>query len=68
MFTLYIIFISQFTYYIPCSCGGYLDALPQNGHILLDTTLVLLAGAGIYLYKNLAQNLPKNALIKHRRV
>src|SRR5438445_13816965 len=39
LFTLYIVAISQFTYYVPCSCGGFLDRLPQNAHILLNCSL-----------------------------
>ena len=51
LFTTYLITISQFTYYIPCSCGGFLDSLPHAEHIILNICIVLMAILEIYLEK-----------------
>lgn len=40
-FCWYIIAITQFSTYIPCSCGGLLQQLSWNQHLLLNTVLVI---------------------------
>jgi hypothetical protein len=52
VFTLYILGLSQFTYYIPCSCGGLIDTLPNVVHIFLNAVLAVLAMLAIYLEKD----------------
>ena len=52
LFTGYIIAIDQFTYYVPCSCGGILENLPENVHLVMNITFMVLALGGIYITKN----------------
>lgn len=51
LFTLYLILIKNFSFYIPCSCGGWLQLLPANFHIIFNTILTILAFTGVYLQK-----------------
>ena len=50
MFTGYIIAITKFSEYIPCSCGGILSKMGWNQHLLFNIVFVLLALIGILLY------------------
>ncbi|MEC3880210.1 MauE/DoxX family redox-associated membrane protein [Parapedobacter sp. 10938] len=47
MFTAYIIAILNFSYYIPCSCGGILSSLGWTEHIIFNLVFVGLAIVGI---------------------
>lgn len=47
MFTAYIFAILNFSNYIPCSCGGILERLGWNEHLLFNIFFILLALAGI---------------------
>lgn len=53
LFTFYVIAISQLSYYISCSCGGVLEMLPNDMHIVLNIALSLLALTALYLEKDL---------------
>jgi uncharacterized membrane protein YphA (DoxX/SURF4 family) len=48
LFTLYIVWVNSFSYYIPCGCGGFLEKLSANMHIFLNALFILLALTGIY--------------------
>lgn len=50
MFTAYIVAILKFSDYIPCSCGGVLQNMTWNQHLLFNIFFMLLALAGIMLY------------------
>lgn len=52
MFTAYIIAITQFSEYIPCSCGGILQHMTWNAHLLFNLLFVGLALTGILLFSN----------------
>lgn len=52
LFTLYIIAITQFSDYIPCSCGGVLEHMSWNQHLAFNVIFVFLAIVGIYLDPN----------------
>ena len=65
IFTVYLIANSQFSYYIPCSCGGFLESLPQTEHIILNSVFVLLGIWGIYLEKNIKNHLK---IIDHKKL
>jgi hypothetical protein len=43
MFTTYIIVITHFGDYIPCSCGGVLQNLTWTSHLIFNSVFVLLA-------------------------
>jgi hypothetical protein len=50
IFTAYIIAILQFSYTIPCSCGGVLSKLSWQTHLVFNIGFMVLAAAGILLY------------------
>jgi len=50
MFTAYIIAIAKFSDYIPCSCGGVLQNMSWNQHLVFNIAFVLLALVGIVLH------------------
>jgi uncharacterized membrane protein YphA (DoxX/SURF4 family) len=52
MFTSYIIAITRFSEYIPCSCGGVLQHMNWNQHLLFNLLLVLLSLTSILFYQN----------------
>ena len=49
MFSAYIVAITRFSEYIPCSCGGILDRLSWNDHLLFNFIFIVLSVAGILL-------------------
>lgn len=49
VFTAYIYAILNFSNQIPCSCGGVLESMNWNQHLLFNVGFVLLAIVGIYL-------------------
>lgn len=52
MFTTYIIAITKFSEYVPCSCGGVLQRLTWNQHLLFNIGFLILGLAGIILQSN----------------
>jgi uncharacterized membrane protein YphA (DoxX/SURF4 family) len=61
IFTAYIIAILQFSYTIPCSCGGVLSKLTWQTHLVFNIGFLILSAAGIIIYpgKGEAENLYK---------
>ncbi len=59
LFTAYIIAILNFSYYIPCSCGGILSSLGWTEHVIFNLVFVVLAIVGIIL--SVAGQRPANA-------
>jgi len=49
MFTAYIFIILNYSSYIPCSCGGILEKLGWNEHILFNLFFILLSIVSILL-------------------
>ncbi|RFM28675.1 MauE/DoxX family redox-associated membrane protein [Deminuibacter soli] len=49
MFTTYIIVILKWSDYIPCSCGGVLQQMNWNQHLIFNTVFILLGAAGVML-------------------
>jgi hypothetical protein len=49
IFTFYIIAITQFSYFIPCSCGGVLASLGWREHLYFNIVFVILAAAAVCL-------------------
>lgn len=43
LFTVYIIAILQFSYYIPCSCGGILQSMGWKEHLVFNIAFMMLA-------------------------
>ena len=54
LFTAYLIIMLNFSYYIPCSCGGILEKLSWNQHILFNFFFIAISAAGaIMQHKNI---------------
>jgi hypothetical protein len=51
LFTAYIIAITRFSDYVPCSCGGILERLDWNQHLVFNSVFVVLSVIAILLYK-----------------
>ena len=49
MFTAYIIAILNFSSYIPCSCGGVLENLGWQEHLIFNISFVFLAATGVFI-------------------
>lgn len=49
MFTSYIYIILNYSSFVPCSCGGLLEELSWNQHILFNMGFVILISFAIYL-------------------
>lgn len=49
LFTAYILIILNFSYYIPCACGGILEGLSWSGHVVLNSLFVGLIIIGIVI-------------------
>jgi hypothetical protein len=49
LFTAYLTIMLNFSYYIPCSCGGVLEYLSWDQHILFNAFFIVIAGAGVLL-------------------
>lgn len=62
MFTTYIVMVTQFSPFVPCSCGGVLQKLGWTEHLIFNITFVALAAIGIILHVRLNRNLKPIAL------
>lgn len=49
MFSLYIYFILNFSYYIPCSCGGVLQNMSWSQHLVFNVFFCLISFAGLLM-------------------
>lgn len=49
IFTLYIIWVLEFSENIPCSCGGIISNFSWQEHLIFNMCFVFLGGLGIYL-------------------
>jgi uncharacterized membrane protein YphA (DoxX/SURF4 family) len=56
MFTAYIVAILNFSYYIPCSCGGILERLGWEEHLAFNIIFVLHAISGIVLWNKVSKD------------
>jgi hypothetical protein len=50
MFTSYIYIILNYSSFIPCSCGGILEKMSWNEHLLFNIAFVILSTLAIILY------------------
>lgn len=49
MFTVYIFIILHYSDFVPCSCGGVLEDLSWNEHLVFNIVFILLAAVAIAL-------------------
>lgn len=54
MFSVYIIIMTNFSPFVPCSCGGILEKMSWNQHLIFNIGFVILGFVGLMLY-------PKNS-------
>ena len=59
MFTAYIYIILNFSAFVPCSCGGVLENMTWNQHLVFNICFIILAGIAILL-------MPNNLQINHK--
>lgn len=50
MFTTYIYIILNFSAFVPCSCGGILQKLTWNQHLVFNSVFILLAIIALIIY------------------
>lgn len=55
MFTVYIVAITKFSTYIPCSCGGVLQDMTWNQHLIFNIAFVLMAVISILWFQRQEQ-------------
>ncbi|WP_414017898.1 MauE/DoxX family redox-associated membrane protein [Chitinophaga sancti] len=51
IFTMYIIAITQFSTFIPCSCGGILQQMTWNQHLFFNLIFVVLGIISVLIYR-----------------
>lgn len=56
MFTAYIFIILNYSSFVPCSCGGILEKMGWEEHLIFNSVFIMLAAAGILI---LAVEVPK---------
>lgn len=66
MFTAYIFIILNYTSFVPCSCGGVLEKLGWQSHLIFNMFFVFLAVLGIILYKD--NGTQKFHFVKNKRI
>lgn len=49
LFTFYLMAMLRLSYFIPCSCGGVLQHLSWNAHIVFNIIFVIFATIGVLL-------------------
>jgi hypothetical protein len=59
LFTAYLVIMLNFSFYIPCSCGGVLEYLSWEQHIVFNSFFIVMAGAGVLLktYNTTSKNI-----------
>lgn len=50
MFTVYIFIILHYSSFIPCSCGGILEKMTWNVHLIFNMLFMMLAISALYFY------------------
>jgi len=59
-FTGYVWLILNYSYFIPCSCGGILEKMGWTEHLIFNSAATLFAGAGFYLMSPEKQSKPSS--------
>jgi hypothetical protein len=49
LFTAYLVIMLNYSYYIPCSCGGVLEYMSWEQHIVFNAFFIVIAAAGVLL-------------------
>ncbi len=56
IFTVYLFMVIMYAPHIPCSCGGILQRLSWNAHIIFNSCWILLGVTGVWLEKKHLKN------------
>lgn len=56
MFTAYIYIILNFSAFVPCSCGGVLEKMTWNQHLIFNIVFIVLSGTAALLQSVNYQN------------
>jgi hypothetical protein len=64
LFTFYLVAMLRYSPYIPCSCGGVLQHLSWQAHIIFNAAFIIITTIGVLLHvhkhhEKLSQELPK---------
>jgi uncharacterized membrane protein YphA (DoxX/SURF4 family) len=51
MFTTYIVIVTRFSPFVPCSCGGVLQKMGWTEHLIFNVAFVMLGATGIILHQ-----------------
>jgi hypothetical protein len=62
-FTAYIVAITQFSEYIPCSCGGILQTLGWTEHLFFNIAFLALAAVAIIFHDPQMNSEQKNKIV-----
>jgi hypothetical protein len=65
LFTAYLIAILNFSYYVPCSCGGILQGMSWRTHIFFNLGFIVLSVIGIVLQYALRNEVNNNSTIQY---
>jgi len=57
VFSAYIIIILNFSYYIPCTCGGVLENMTWDQHLVFNIGFAVLGAMGVLIYPQNVKNL-----------
>lgn len=55
LFTFYLVAMLRLSYFIPCSCGGVLQHLSWNAHIVFNIAFIIISTIGVLLQENKTQ-------------
>lgn len=61
-FTAYLIVITNFSHYIPCSCGGILSGMSWNTHIAFNCLFIVLTLVAVFHHATVFK---ENKMISH---
>jgi hypothetical protein len=50
MFSVYIFLITRYSSFVPCSCGGILEKLNWNQHLVVNIGLAIIASLAFLFY------------------
>ena len=53
MFTVYIYIVVHYSSFVPCSCGGILEKMSWDAHLVFNLVFVLLAALALLLQNEL---------------
>ena len=48
-FTIYIWYILNYSNHVPCACGGIINTLSWNEHLVFNFIFIILSAIGIYI-------------------